>query len=118
MEKSQTKVMELKISYDTADDLRRVRQVLKTIEDEHGSAFTVQNSGEENRATCLFTACPSGDGFSAAPEQNKEFMFMKTEHDRLLIRPTNMVLFEERSFTTDTGWPTDIATASQVWNCE
>jgi hypothetical protein len=48
MEKSQTKVMELKISYDTADDLRRVRQVLKTIEDEHGSAFTVQNSGEEN----------------------------------------------------------------------
>lgn len=72
----------------------------------------------DDRATCLFTACPHGDGFSAAPEQSKEFMFMRTEGDRLLIRPTNMLLFEERSFTTDTGWPNDIMTATQVWNCE
>lgn len=74
--------------------------------------------GGDDRATCLFTACPHSDGFSAAPEQSKEFMFMRTEGDRLLIRPTNMLLFEERSFTTDTGWPTDIMTTTQVWNCE
>jgi hypothetical protein len=29
-----------------------------------------------------------------------------------------MLLFEERSFTEDTGWPTDIKTSTQVWNCE
>jgi hypothetical protein len=74
--------------------------------------------GTDNRATCLFTACPHSDGFSAAPEQSKEFMFLKTEGDRLLIRPTNMLLFEERSFTEYTGWPTDIKTSTQVWNCE
>ena len=74
--------------------------------------------GGDDRATCLFTACPHSDGFSAAPDQSKEFMFMRTTGDRLLIRPTNMVLFDERSFTEDTGWPTDIMTATQVWNCE
>ena len=74
--------------------------------------------GSDNRATCLFTACPHSDGFSASPDQSKEFMFMRTTGDRLLIRPTNMVLFEERSFTEDTGWPTDIATSTQVWRAE
>jgi hypothetical protein len=45
-------------------------------------------------------------------------MFMRTTGDRLLIRPTNMVLFEERSFTEDSGWPTDIKTSTQVWRAE
>jgi len=75
--------------------------------------------GTENRATCLFCACPHSDGFSAAPEQSKEFLFLKTTGDRLLIRPTNMLLFTERSFTSeDAAWPTDIMTSTQVWNCE
>ena len=34
------------------------------------------------------------------------------------FEPTNMVLFEERSFTRDTGWPTDIRTATKIWECE
>ena len=72
----------------------------------------------DDKAHYLFTACPEGDGFSAAPEQSKEFMFMRTTGDRLLIRPTNMLLFKERSFTEDTGWPTDIRTSSKVWECE
>ena len=74
--------------------------------------------GGDDRATCLFCACPHSDGFSQAPEQSKEFLFLRTTGDRLLVRPTNMLLFEERSFTIDTGWPTDIMTATQVWNCE
>lgn len=74
--------------------------------------------GGSDQATYLFTACPYGDGFSMAPEQSKEFMFMRTEWDRLLIRPTNMLLFRERSFTEDAGWPTDIVTSKQVWECE
>lgn len=72
----------------------------------------------EDKAQYLFTACPYGDGFSLAPEQSKEFMFMRTHGDRLLIRPTNMLLFEERSFTENTGWPKDIRTNNAVWECE
>ena len=72
----------------------------------------------EDKAQYLFTACPYNDGFSAAPEQSKEFMVLRTEGDRLLIRPTNMLLFEERSFTGDTGWPKDIRTSTIVWDCE
>jgi len=75
--------------------------------------------GGDDRATCLFCACPHSDGFSAAPEQSKEFLFLKTTGDRLLVRPTNMLIFSERSFTIeDAAWPTDIMTATQVWNCE
>jgi hypothetical protein len=89
-----------------------------TIKYTYLSDLTARYDGTEDRATCLFAACPSGDGFSMAPEQSKEFLVLRTTGDRLLIRPTNMVLFEERSFTEDTGWPTDIMTATQVWNCE
>jgi len=77
--------------------------------------LTARYDGGDETATYLFTACPVGDGFSAAPEQRKEMMFMRTAGDRLVIRPTNMVLFAERSFTEDTGWPTDIRTSTIDW---
>ena len=82
------------------------------------SDLTARYDCTDNRARYLFTACPRDDGFSAAAEQSKEFMFMRTEGDRLLIRPTNMLLFEERSFTEDTGWPSNLATSSEIWRCE
>lgn len=69
-------------------------------------------------ARYLFTACPYGDGFSVTPEQRKEFMFMRTDGNRLLIRPTNHLLFSERSFTTPSDWPTDIVTSQTIWDCE
>ena len=69
-------------------------------------------------AQYLFTSCPNSDGFSASPDQSKEFCFMRTDGHRLLIRPTNMLLFSEASFTEDSGWPTDIQTANTVWECE
>lgn len=47
----------------------------------------------------LFTVAPVGDGFSAYPEQAKEFMFVALANCRLAIRPTNRVLFQEKSFT-------------------
>ena len=84
-------------------------------------------SGLEARVKCgsaehlgeyLFTACPIGDGFSAEPEQSKEFMFLALRNGRFAAQPTNRVLFIERSFTTDTGWPTDIQRQSEVWSCE
>ena len=72
----------------------------------------------EASARYLFTACPWGDAFSRTPEQSEEFMFMRTHGERLLIRPTNHLLFTERSFTAPLGWPVDIATSQKVWNCE
>lgn len=84
-------------------------------------------SGLEARAKCasaehlgeyLFTACPLNDGFSAEPEQSKEFMFLALRNGRFTAQPTNRVLFIERSFTTDTGWPADIQRQRDVWSCE
>lgn len=66
----------------------------------------------------LFTACPLGDGFSAEPEQSKEFMFLALRNGRFCAQPTNRVLFIERSFTEQTAWPADIQRQSEVWSCE
>jgi hypothetical protein len=44
-------------------------------------------------------------------------MFIRTDHDRLAIVPTNDLLFEERSFTVDQGWPR-LKRSSDVWSCE
>lgn len=82
------------------------------------SDLTAQYDRGHDRAQYLFTACPYGDGFSLAPEQSKEFMFMRTRGDRLLIRPTNNLLFTERSFTEGAAWPDDIVTSQTIWNCE
>jgi len=73
---------------------------------------------EEHLGEYLFTACPMKDGFSAEPEQSKEFMFMALRNGYYTAQPTNRVLFIERSFTDDTGWPVDIQRQSEVWSCE
>jgi hypothetical protein len=73
----------------------------------------------EVRGDYLFTACPLRDGFSAAPEQAKEFMFLATHGGRITAQPTNRVLFEERSFTLKgADWPTDIKRQVEVWASE
>jgi hypothetical protein len=65
----------------------------------------------------LFTAVPQGDPFTHDPSQGKEFMFIRTTGDRLTIVPTNDLLFEERSFTVDQGWPR-LKRSTEVWSCE
>jgi len=75
-------------------------------------------TAEEDLGEYLFTACPLNDGFTAEPEQNKEFMFLALRNGRYTAQPTNRVLFIERSFTVDTGWPADIQRQSDVWSCE
>lgn len=66
----------------------------------------------------LFTVAPIGDGFSAEPSQAKEFTFCRLDNGRLTIQPTNHVLFEEKSFTTDSGWPTDLVRQTEIYSCE
>lgn len=65
----------------------------------------------------LFTAIPVGDGFTAEPTQDKEFMFLRTSLGRLTIQPTNRVKFVDGSFTQDRGWPT-LSVQSEVYSCE
>jgi len=66
----------------------------------------------------LFTAAYFGDGYSRTPEQGKEFSFIELENGRLTVQPTNRTLFEDLSFTVDTGVPTDLLTQTEVWSCE
>ena len=83
-----------------------------------GLEARVKCADDEHIGEYLFTACPLGDGFSAEPEQSKEFKFFALRNGRYTAQPTNRVLFIERSFTTDTGWPADIQRQSDVWSCE
>ena len=67
----------------------------------------------------LFTAAPVGDGFSAYPEQAKEFCFIQLDNGRLTIQPTNHVVFRERSFTDNKlEFPQGLRRQSVVWSAE
>lgn len=72
----------------------------------------------EERGSYLFTAVPIGDGFSAYPEQAKEFSFIELENGRLTIQPTDLVLFEDASFTKASGWPRGLKRQVDSWSCE
>ena len=65
----------------------------------------------------LFTVAPIDDGFSRYPEQAKEFMFIRTDGERLTIQPTDKVVFIEKSFT-ETSWPQGLRTTDKVYTCE
>jgi hypothetical protein len=68
----------------------------------------------------LFSVAPIGDGFSAVPEQAKEFMFLMLDNGRLTIQPTDKVIFQERSFTDNDSWdfPVGLRRQTEVWSCE
>ncbi len=70
--------------------------------------------------TYLFTVAPVGDAYSAAPEQAKEFVFVKLDNGRLTIQPTNNVLFRDRSFTNneDMEWPKGLKRQTDIWSVE
>lgn len=65
----------------------------------------------------LFTAVPIGDAYSAHPSQSKEFMFMRTKGERLVILPTNGLRFIDKSFTTE-GERSRLKLSDTVWSCE
>jgi len=65
----------------------------------------------------LFTAVPLNDGYTEEPEQAKEFVFCHLLNGRLAILPTNMVLFEDKSFGK-TEWPSNLKPATHKWSVE
>lgn len=82
-----------------------------------GLKCTAYVRGNQYRGTYLFTVCPVEDGFSEAPEQAKEFMFVELDNGRLTIQPTNRLRFEDLSFT-DPGAAQPLKLQTQVWSCE
>jgi hypothetical protein len=68
--------------------------------------------------TYLFTVAPVLDGFSAAPEQSKEFKFIELDNGRLTIQPTNKVLFIDKSFTDEKNKNLDLKLQKEIYCCE
>lgn len=70
--------------------------------------------------TYLFSACPLDDGFTAYPDQAKEFIFIQLDNGRLTIQPTNYVLFRENSFTTNDEliFPKDLKASDLIYSSE
>jgi len=66
----------------------------------------------------LFSISPVGDGFSAVPEQAKEFHVIEVL-GRLSIQPTDRVVYEDRSFTTGPlAFPRGLRAQTEVYRCE
>lgn len=72
----------------------------------------------EHGGTYLFTAVPLADGFSAVPEQAKEFYFCVLDNGRFTAQPTNQVLLEDKSFTSKLEWPKYLRRQTQTWSAE
>lgn len=80
------------------------------------SGLKVQTNKNE-QGKYLFTAVPLFDGYTSEPTQSKEFMFCQLDNDRLCVLPTNMLLFEDKSFTVN-SWPTDLKLSNNIWSVE
>lgn len=80
-----------------------------------GHMDCVTNKG--HKGTYLFTAIPIGDGFTAHPGQSKEFKFIELRNGRLTIKSTDMVLFDDKSFT-EMEWPKNFKRQSETYHCE
>jgi hypothetical protein len=62
----------------------------------------VRISGMLLNGKYLFSTAHLHDGWSDAPEQDKEFIFVQLNCGRLTIQPTNRVRFIDQSYITDT----------------
>jgi hypothetical protein len=77
----------------------------------------LQNRSEHD-GEYLFTAAPIGDGFSAEPEQSKEFYFIALKNiGRFTAQPTNHVLIKDKSFA-EPAWPKFLKRQSDYFSSE
>ena len=66
-----------------------------------GMSVSVRVEDKVLHGEYLFSTAHLHDGWSDAPEQDKEFIFVKLNNGRLTIQPTNRVRFIDHSFTTE-----------------
>ena len=79
----------------------------------------VRANGNEHEGNYLFSVAPIADGFSAYPEQAKEFCFVKLTNGRLSVQPTNYVVFKEVSFTSNKlEFPSGMKRQEEVYSAE
>lgn len=74
--------------------------------------------GKWLRAEYIFTAQHYGDPYSLAPDQAKQFHFLRTRRGRLTILPGNCLLFHDPAFTKARGKPDWLRTQTEVYTCE
>jgi len=84
----------------------------------HGLEVRARCADTETRGTYCFTAIPVADGYTAQPEQSKEFKFLQLHNGRFTAQPTNRVLFVDRSFTEQSDWPSDMKLQTEKWLSE
>lgn len=77
-------------------------------------------AGMNRHGTYLFTVIPMRDGYSREPEQQKEYLFIRTDEGRLAIRPTNMTLVIDQSQKKidRVEWPEDVKPQTEKWHAE
>lgn len=79
----------------------------------------VRANGREHEGSYLFSVAPIGDGFSAYPEQAKEFCFVELVNGRLSVQPTNHVVFKEVSFTSNKlEFPSGMKRQTEIYSAE
>lgn len=74
--------------------------------------------GEWLRGRYLTTAQNYGDGYSAEPEQAKQYHFVALNNGRLTALPGNCCLFHDPAFTKVNGKPDWLRTQTKVYACE
>lgn len=77
-------------------------------------------AGELLEGEYLFTAQHLGDGYSATPEQAKQYHFVRlVEQGRLVCLPANRMLVDAAEFTTiEAKLPTNIKRQRETYTCE
>ena len=81
------------------------------------ASVRLQNRSE-HQGEYLFTVAPVGDGFSAAPEQSKEFFFFALHNvGRFTAQPTNHILIKDKSFS-EFVWPDFLRTQENYYSAE
>jgi hypothetical protein len=84
-----------------------------------GLSCAAKANNEVVKGQYLFSVAPIGDGYSAAPDQSKEFKFIKCDNGRLTIQPTDRVLFHDDSFTDRVvQWPSNLKVQNEIWETE
>lgn len=84
-----------------------------------GVRCVVKTSGtDERRGIYWLTVAPLYDGWSATPDQTKEFSFIALDNGRLTVQPTNRLLVLDRSFVKQHEWPKALKLQTDIYSCE
>jgi hypothetical protein len=90
-----------------------------TLENPHIKGFPIRAKidGTIYLGEYLFNVTHLLDGWSNAPEQDKDFYFIKLDNGRLTIQPTNRITFVDPAFIVGTQ-PPKLKLSEKVFSCE